>query len=778
MLHPKFVLTFVASITQSRGNHYMKLGEILTEKLQGEAPQVSAEFAEVGLNLKIVATTSVEERIDVVWSKFNPSTAEEFQSLIVVFKAFGVHFINKSDQQFLYKLYVIERFIEVHGFDNVFDVNAKIDVLRGLYSSLGAELSSLTLENLELLQNFSALMSSADISKVQCGKLTFIFKELAIDKLSKWKAHTLENLIFVLNEFGIDLSRITNLELASRASDIKDLGLWSESLVAIQGRIEFIKGIKDNLASLNPLEVSKIKALFQALNFNEIEPSALSWFTSKVDFGFKNLNETTFASVRAAQTKLQTITTKALKDISEADIDKAEALLAALGEQVLTITTEKVQTIVKAIPFQSIVDVSISADLIDVLKTFKLDIMKGDTEFKNTRMFLASFGIELLSLSSYEARSLALTTQSFGGLKSKAILTDTISTFGYKSLLEIDETELSKLGLMAKIVGVKKVPNLEGYNLKHMKIISNSLNFNIPEVAESDLQHLQSLLDKLKFQDTAKEQGWFSYLTQGEEAALQSKLDEIKHKSLALGFENIFAFDYDKVESCLAHFGKSFTTVATAELSKFTKSLQIFGFDLHDGYSYQINSAIALFKTFHANPFALSAIELANLKALLADSSISSFDSSDMQFMKQVLDNYSIRIPENCSDKLQELKSNLSKLGLSLVFDAESREIMTQIMKVTGPSLEKLALIVEFAEDFKTNSEAVLGYVSLFDVKSKELMTETHHTCIDFAQPLDEGVKARITSAVKALEPSCTNDEDECAMPVIGDLVKQICDTN
>ena len=359
----------------------MKIHEIIAKKLETETLEKISEVGAIGLNVDEEASDSIQERLDVLWYRFSPSSFEELQTLVFVLKQFGVHFQTQTDDQFLNKLEIIQTFINVHGFENIFAVTSKaLQKLVNIYQFLEVSLATIVLEDLDKLQNFHLLVSAQSLDSLEEGKFSFIFKEFSIDSLSKWNANTVGSLNLIFNEFGIDLLKITQLDLKRKISNIKRLSVWSESFEIIQMRIDFIKSIKTDVTTLNQLEVSKLEKLVTALEPGVMKAEALEWFRTKFHFSLDNLFDSTLASVLEVKKKLTTLIGG---DISYANIVLAEQLLAAFGEDdILVVKTDKVEKIAKAIPFQTIDSAPIFAqafqenpqNVLEYISAFRLQV--------------------------------------------------------------------------------------------------------------------------------------------------------------------------------------------------------------------------------------------------------------------------------------------------------------------------------------------------------------------------------------------------------------------
>ena len=173
----------------------MKIHEIIAKKLETETLEEISEVGAIGLSVDEEATDSIQERLDVLWYRFSPSSSEELQTLVFVLKQFGVNFHTQTDDQFLDKLEIIQTFINVHGFENIFAVTSKaLQKLANIYQFLEVSLATIVLEDLEKLQNFHLLVSAQSLDVLEEGKFSFIFKAFSIDSLSKWNANTVGSL--------------------------------------------------------------------------------------------------------------------------------------------------------------------------------------------------------------------------------------------------------------------------------------------------------------------------------------------------------------------------------------------------------------------------------------------------------------------------------------------------------------------------------------------------------------------------------------------------------
>ena len=653
------------------------------------------------------------------------------------------------------------------------------------------------------------------LKEKEIKKISLTLDEFGIKGISSWQSDTQETLSLIVKEFDLDLSNISKLKLIRKITDIKKLKLSPIiGLDKVESKLEVIKFLKKYLENLNQLEITKLAKLIDVLEIDnkkteDIKP-LLSWLEDKgVELEISKIDDREFEKIKNIIAKLELTLGKKLKDIDIGSISVTEKLLSAFSiEDIITAKEAQLKKISHVIQ-SSADDIKDTKnyyphDLNEVFKIFDLNPNTEDfINYDKTRKFLNYFELNLAELSESEANNLVSTMVSLGIKQGEELITNSklqeaiseaVKTFEYNSLLEINTKEIEKLILLTTAAGVEKISEIKKEDISKIKLICESLEFRFKDITREDIEVLVHLLGKTGFKEAGSKQGWFSYLTKGQESAFKEQLIEIKNKIKLLGYDEVLDFDqerYQQLGKILGDYSKSFATIGLEELEKLSQCYKNFGHDVSKKPFYKLQEFSKVLSLFGKSPFHITAIEEGSLKFIekIYEKKITDLTANEIKQIIELNNKYKISIADNnFSTQFAQLEKHYKSLGyISAAKINEEEKLcildLESLSQKTTP-LNKLASITELVTKFVPKVEELelaecknlYHYVKSFDYESGTKEQQEFKAALAIAIPIkcklgfEEDVKAKklaeieqiITNYNKYQECKATPEDDNC----------------
>jgi len=775
----------------------------LCDNLEGVGGLIDAfkVCKEIGLNagtqnddefldsIEVISLLLISHKYDTL-VEISPS---ELSKIRLLYQTFG----KKLNEITLLDIDSIQK-LEITAITNLQKISEKqLKLFCDFISKLNLSLNS----SYELFQNAIKLQGVLEalnyegkswLEEKEIKKISLLFGEFEMYKIELWKDDTSDSLVLLARGFELNLPGTSWLILKKKISDIKKLEVHiTEGSDTVKQKLEVIKYLKKDLDNLNQLEITKLVKLFKILGIEGTGvagiTSLLSWLESKdITLDIDRLDKKSFEKVEGAVKKLKIITGKKLKAMNTASIVVIERLLDAFGVEDLMTTQEDQLKALSHVIQTSAEDMGgieghSLPDMTDVFNIFQIDPQSEDqTRYNGIREFLRSFDIKLVELSESRAESLVSTMTSLGVKKGEAYLDkpklkeailEAVKVFEYESLIKIDTQEVEKLMMLGGATGIDEISEIKKSDIAMIKIISDSLEFSFKDATKTDIKILLNLLRNNGFGEAGSEHGWFSYLTQGKEAAFKKKLTEIKNKIEVLGYKRTLDFDeerYLELDRILAvdSNSKGFSGTGLRDLEKFSNFCKKFGYDTSKEPFYRLYALRKTLSLFGISPFNITEEEERGLKA----------------------------IEENCNTKIGDLKEaeteRITEFNSKYNLDIKAKKFVADF-KILNESHQKLGFssLIQENEEFKSciaeleslsvkesnleKLESISGLVTKF-VKVEELELSSCTNLCSFLKPLnyDEGAVEEIafkTSLIVSIAQKCKLDFDKEVKGVVTD---------
>lgn len=260
---------------------------------------------------------SIEERIDAIFSTFNIDLAgigeEQLTQVFKLIKEINLGERTLSDNQFLEKVNIILKLIEIHGFDSIEDISKEdLSKLVEVYNAFtGKSLDEITHESVKKVGSlgFSAVKKLKEVSRVDLNtfidfikslgigstssllsfkesmyfalllekvgysdgnkwlqkkeqeKIRYLLKELGFKEINSFSIKIMGDIGYVFDQFSIDFSATTILTLRRKIADLKELRI----LTGMRSKIDIIKKIYSSPKKIEQIDILLVQELFKLI---------------------------------------------------------------------------------------------------------------------------------------------------------------------------------------------------------------------------------------------------------------------------------------------------------------------------------------------------------------------------------------------------------------------------------------------------------------------------------------------------------------------------------
>ena len=587
-----------------------------------------------------VFTENIVEQFDAVLEEFGinikAASFEEIKTSCNILKSFGFEISENNEDVLIEKLEFVTALSKWHGFSSISQISeSKLSNLKTIYDAItGVELSNI---------NYDVF------NKVRKINLA------PIKQLDKLGGEELHKFLEFCKSYGIS----TNIE-------ISDLTKTSE-LNEILG----ILRIDNNW--LEDANQKKLETLFKASDITkigDIKPEyakSLSVIKKELNFGFSKLSQLELKSYIKLLFSLDltfTSTVEEIESVAWLGIFKMAFPLVAEEEKEEKEFEEK--------------------KLQHLFYVFDID-PKETKKLENLSSNLKKLNLDIRSLDVSEIIKIKWLLQYLDSNPTAEVITDNIK----EKFIKIEEflgadyhiRDMEKINKLARVVGKKKLSDLEVEEISILKLITKELCIDIKNTDISEIQEVVAILSTYGIKFAVKNQSTFSKTWRSEIKAFKDKLSHTKEIFKNFGYYSLTELkghEIAKFKNILELYQKAsfedFTKDVSENINKFLNNLDL---SFRELSSYKLQRITEGFKQIGINLFeSMDHLEKYGyfLKEINLDlGKVNSLEGSEIKYTLKMMGVDG----DITGEEVREIKCAIEKLHLPQFQEISFREINT-----------------------------------------------------------------------------------------------------
>ena len=412
-------------------------------------------------------------------------------------------------------------------------------------------------------------------------------------------------------------------------------------------------------------------------------------------------------------------------------------------------------------------------------------------QFEELSKLFKESKVNIWQLSESEAIDLKSTLTSFGVQLGKNMFVDkdlieaikeSISSFKYDSLLDVDTEEVEKIITLVQAYGIKELKEIKPDIVKKLSLIIDAFDIRLKNIQKDVIENIVKILKATNIQNAEHDQGWVSWAWRGKESAVLDKINEIKAKIQSLGYKNIVSFDedeYSKTVKILEKLDLSFLGSLVAEIKTVSDNFKYFNYKIEESPLYKLKDVVETLKNLGIDIKKITEHEKSVIDHLNKNLISPLFDMSEdeVKSLKTSIDKYLGISSKSFLADFDKLQTNLKSLGFNDIGNIreESNLCILELESLSKKSsaLDRLSGVTDLVSKFIPKLEELelsdcknlFHYIKVFDYengssKAKEfkaaILTKIPAKCrISF----DEEVKQKTISKIEQLITSYNKNE-------------------
>ncbi len=636
----------------------------------------------------------------------------------------------------------------------------------------------------------------------QLEKLELLLKEHEVSDISVLRDGLIKKIIYIFSEFNINFQEISILDLEELIDDLNQLTITSlSSIKSIKAKIYLIKEFKENISNLNSQEITKLAKLIQMFELDDSDinraSAVLEWMKGQgIKCDLKFLTQEELGKIADLKERIAKLTNKEFKNITANDIAAINKIYDSFSDQkIKDIDIEKLENLGKTIAssFAEMVQTEdYSNAMSEVMKVFNIDLFAGSkNQFEELSKLLKESKVNIWQLSESEAIDLKSTLTSFGVQLGKDMLADkdlieaikeSISSFKYDSLLEVDTEEVEKIISLVQAYGIKELKQIKPDIVKKLSFIIDAFDIRLKNIQKDVIENIVKILKATNIQNAENDQGWVSWAWKGKESAILDKINEIKAKILSLGYKNIILFDedeYSKAVKILEKLDLSFSGSTVAEIKTVSDNFKYFNYKIEETPLCKLKDVVETLKSFDIDLKKITEHEKTVVDHLNKNliSSLFNMSEDELKSIKASIDKYLGISSKSFLSDFDKLQTNLKSLGFDDIgnIKEESNLCILELESLSKKSsaLDRLSGVTDLVSQFIPKLEELelsdcknlSHYIKVFDYENGSNRAKEFKTAILTKIPenckisFDEEVKKKTISKIEELIASYNKNE-------------------
>ena len=344
---------------------------------------------------------SVLDKLEAILDEFilSDELEKSINGLSYMIKGLNIDF-SIEDQEFMDKLSVITRLLEMHGYKSIeYITESELNKISTIYQELSSiNLADITIEylykfsqiklpffkelensSLEDIKFFAGFLKSLNLNlnadsyeisksgylydildslhfaeqemreKSKLEKIIVLLEKLNITQLTDFNNDSAEIAVKILDSLNIDIKKISKLQLNNKVTFLKKLELTLDrNLEEIKSKLYLIKEIKGDIEKIDRVEIEDLVKIINGFkdNFKGVnDTSDLMEILAKenIQFNFKNQYKPQERKLADSLTDFDIFTSNIgllsgqdFKDVKVQIIDKIQSFIAAFGRKTVT----------------------------------------------------------------------------------------------------------------------------------------------------------------------------------------------------------------------------------------------------------------------------------------------------------------------------------------------------------------------------------------------------------------------------------------------------------